>query len=68
MDGGEISPGDPEVLAWALMGAGEVIGLRWILWGDTEEIPPRVFEEAMRFLLRGLGTESADGATGPDGG
>ena len=52
---GEIATGDPEVLAWALMGAGELIGLRWILWGDTAEIPPRVFDETMRFLLRGLG-------------
>jgi AcrR family transcriptional regulator len=52
---GEIATGDPEVLAWALMGAGELIGLRWILWGDTVEIPPQVFDETMRFLLRGLG-------------
>jgi AcrR family transcriptional regulator len=55
MDTGEIATGDPEVLAWALMGAGELIGLRWILWGDDDEIPPHVYEEAMRFLLRGLG-------------
>ena len=52
---GEIETGDPEVLAWALMGAGELIGLRWILWGDTAEIPPQVFDETIRFLLRGLG-------------
>jgi hypothetical protein len=39
------------------MGAGELIGLRWILWGDDHEMPPHVFEEAMRFLLRGLGAE-----------
>jgi AcrR family transcriptional regulator len=55
---GEIASGDPEVLAWALMGAGELIGLRWILWDDTDEIPAHVFEEAMRFLLRGLGSTS----------
>jgi AcrR family transcriptional regulator len=58
MERGEIATGDPEVLAWALMGAGELIGLRWILWGDTAEIPPRVFDETMRFLLRGLGAAS----------
>jgi AcrR family transcriptional regulator len=58
MDRGEIASGDPQVLAWALMGAGELIGLRWILWGDDGEIPPHVFGEAMRFLLRGLGAES----------
>jgi AcrR family transcriptional regulator len=55
MERGEIASGDPEVLAWALMGAGELIGLRWILWGETDEIPAHVFEEAMRFMLRGLG-------------
>ena len=58
MERGEIASGDPQVLAWALMGAGELIGLRWILWGDEEQIPPHVFGEAMRFLLRGLGAES----------
>jgi AcrR family transcriptional regulator len=51
---GEIATGDPEVLAWALMGVGEMIGLRWILWGDTGEIPTQVFEEAMRFVQRAL--------------
>jgi AcrR family transcriptional regulator len=54
---GEIATGDPEVLAWALMGVGEMIGLRWILWGDTDEIPPRVFEETMRFVERALAGE-----------
>ncbi len=51
---GEIATGDPEVLAWALMGVGEMIGLRWILWGDAREIPPDVFEETMRFVQRAL--------------
>jgi AcrR family transcriptional regulator len=55
---GEIAAVDPEIVAWALMGAGELIGLRWILWGDTGEIPSRVYEETMRFLLRGLGAEA----------
>jgi AcrR family transcriptional regulator len=51
---GEIATADPEVLAWALMGVGEMIGRRWILWGDTDEIPTRVFEEAMQFIQRAL--------------
>jgi AcrR family transcriptional regulator len=54
MGRGEIAAGDPEVIAWALMGVGEMIGLRWILWGDTDEIPARVFEETMRFVQRAL--------------
>jgi hypothetical protein len=34
-----------------------MIGLRWILWGDTDEIPARVFEETMRFVERALAGE-----------
>jgi AcrR family transcriptional regulator len=64
---GEVTSGDPEVLAWALMGAGELIGLRWILWDRADEIPPHVFEEAMRFLLRGLGAGTVTGGDGPAG-
>jgi AcrR family transcriptional regulator len=60
MERGEVASGDPEVLSWALMGAGELIGLRWILWGDAAEIPPHVFEETMRFLLRGLGATEVE--------
>jgi AcrR family transcriptional regulator len=53
---GEIAPGDPEVLAWALMGIGEMVGLRWILWHErAEDVPEEVFEEVMRFVHRGLG-------------
>lgn len=55
MAGGEIEPGDPTVLAWALMGIGEMIGLRWILWGDTDTIPDHVFDETIRFITRALG-------------
>jgi AcrR family transcriptional regulator len=57
MGRGEIATGDPEVLAWALMGVGEMIGLRWILWGDTGEIPADVFEETVRFVQRALVAE-----------
>jgi AcrR family transcriptional regulator len=32
MEAGEIADGDPELLAWALMGIGELVGIRWILW------------------------------------
>jgi len=58
MASGEVATGDPEVLAWALMGVGEMIGLRWILWGDTDQIPAGVFEETMRFVQRGLDAQA----------
>jgi hypothetical protein len=44
------------------MGVGEMIGLRWILWGDTPEIPADVFEETIRFVQRAL-----DGRREPEG-
>ena len=39
VDAGEIGALDPEVTAWALMGLGELIGLRWILWNGGTEVP-----------------------------
>lgn len=61
MDTGEIVRADPEVLAWALMGVGELIGMRWILWdgAETKPIPEEVFEEMYAFITRGLGTPAS---------
>lgn len=58
MDKGEIAPGDPEVLAYALMGVGELIGMRWILWNEDGAMPPQVLDEMMAFIQRGLGATS----------
>ena len=53
---GEVAAGDPEVMAWAMMGIGELIGLRWILWGpDGREIPEAVFDEVIAVVQRALG-------------
>ena len=41
---GELGDIDPEVAAWALMAVGELIGMRWILWGDGE-VPAHVEQE-----------------------
>jgi AcrR family transcriptional regulator len=46
---GEIGPIDPEVTAWALMGMGELIGMRWILWGEGE-LPQAVVDELARII------------------
>ncbi|MDJ0339443.1 TetR/AcrR family transcriptional regulator [Cryobacterium sp. PH31-O1] len=69
---GEISDIDPTVAAWALMGIGEMIGMRWVLWGDddgvegpgsdpfasgTRAVPEHVFEQMMRFIEGALGTK-----------
>jgi AcrR family transcriptional regulator len=46
---GEIGDIDPEVSAWALMAAGEMLGMRYILWGDGS-VPPHVEEELARII------------------
>ena len=38
MEAGEIVRGDAEVLAWSLMGIGELVGMRWILWNGEQEM------------------------------
>jgi AcrR family transcriptional regulator len=47
---GEVGQIDPEVTAWALMGLGEMIGMRWILWGDRNALPNPVFDELERII------------------
>jgi AcrR family transcriptional regulator len=41
---------DPEVTAYALMGMGELLGMRWILWNDARAIPQHVMEELARII------------------
>jgi AcrR family transcriptional regulator len=47
---GEIGEIDHEVSAWALMAAGELIGMRWILWDERGEVPARVLDELERII------------------
>jgi AcrR family transcriptional regulator len=49
-ENGEIATLDPEVAAWALMGLGELIGMRWILWGGHDDVPPHVLAELERIV------------------
>jgi AcrR family transcriptional regulator len=46
---GELGDLDPEVSAWALMAAGELLGMRYILWGDGE-VPVTVEQELARII------------------
>lgn len=62
---------DPAVVAWVLMGIGEMVGMRWVLWGEdgqtgadddptasgTSSVPEHVFDQMMSFIERGLGTQ-----------
>jgi AcrR family transcriptional regulator len=49
-ESGEIARLDPEVAAYALMGLGEMIGMRFILWGDGVPLPGRVWDELERLI------------------
>ncbi|HEX7625498.1 MAG TPA: TetR/AcrR family transcriptional regulator [Gaiellaceae bacterium] len=57
MEAGEIGPVDAEVTAYALMGLGELVGMRWILWGDGAPVPDRVSDELARIIRRILEAE-----------
>ena len=58
MAAGEIAEGDPELLAWALMGIGELVGMRWILWAGREELPPDVMDDLGRIVTRAIGSRN----------
>jgi AcrR family transcriptional regulator len=60
MAAGEAAEGDPEVLAWSLMGIGELVGMRWILWNGEREMPEEVFDELARIIVRTLGARDLD--------
>jgi AcrR family transcriptional regulator len=49
-DAGQIGKLEPEVATFALMGIGEMIGMRWILWGEGKPIPERVWDELARLI------------------
>jgi AcrR family transcriptional regulator len=49
-DRGEVNSLDAEALAYALMGMGEMIGMRWILWGEGRPMPPGVLDELARIV------------------
>jgi AcrR family transcriptional regulator len=53
---GEAGAIDPDVTAYALMGMGELVGMRWILWADRDEIPEPIFDEVGRIIDRVLGS------------
>ena len=42
------------------MGTGELVGMRYVLWDDKQQIPQGVFEEMMRFVRRGLGADQGN--------
>lgn len=68
-DGGDVDPLlDPEVTAWALMGIGELIGMRFLLWerdadgNPPEAIPTEIIDHMMRFIQGALAARQGKGA------
>ena len=59
MDAGDVTPGDPMILAWLLMAIGESVGLRWIIWDEAKAVPPEVFDEMMVIIARMLGGKTS---------
>lgn len=53
MKAGQIRSLDPECLAYCLMGIGDFLGMRWVLW-ENQPPPDEVFEDLMTFILHGL--------------
>lgn len=57
---GEVGDLDPTVVAWVLMGIGEMVGMRWVLWDQyddgaaTSSVPDYVFDQVMEFIERAL--------------
>lgn len=57
MDAGQVRPIDPETLAYCLMGIGDFLGMRWVLWTE-ETLPDSVFEAMMCFIKEGMAPRS----------
>lgn len=55
MQQGQIRPGEPSALAYALMGVGHFVGLRWILWKENRPpITKSIVTQLTRLILRGV--------------
>lgn len=57
MKTGQVRDLDPEALAWCLMGIGDYLGMRWVLWETPDDLE-RVLDTAMRFIRHGMDARS----------
>ncbi|WIG58424.1 MAG: Transcriptional regulator, AcrR family [Ktedonobacterales bacterium] len=58
MAAGEIAPANAEAIAYALMGIGHFLALRWLVWpqgAQADALPDEVLTSALEFITRGLG-------------
>lgn len=53
MASGEFRSLDPEIVAYALMGMAEFLGMRWVLW-EKKDVPEKALATAMSLIMEGL--------------
>jgi AcrR family transcriptional regulator len=53
MEAGQIRRMDPEALAYCLMGIGDFLGMRWVIWEGDPGLE-RVLDAAMALIQHGL--------------
>jgi len=61
---GQIRGVDPEVLAFCLMGIGDFVGMRWVLWEESGP-RPEVVDGMMQFILHGIDRAAPVSADAP---
>lgn len=65
MEDGQVRRMDPEALAYCLMGIGDFLGMRWVLWEDKENpAMERVLDTAMSLIQHGMDSRSAPARNG----
>ncbi|WP_257459318.1 TetR/AcrR family transcriptional regulator [Archangium lipolyticum] len=62
MEAGEVRRMDPEALAYCLMGLGDFLGMRWVLW-EGEGGLEHVLDTAMDFIRHGMDARPAGADT-----
>lgn len=61
MAAGEIAPvADVETLAYALMGMGDLVGMRWLIFEDGQTVPPRAVDTVVSLIQRALAGPGAE--------
>jgi hypothetical protein len=54
MDARQIRRADPEQLAWCLMGIGDFLGMRWVLWEDEAPDIDALTDAALALVRDGI--------------
>lgn len=57
MRSGEFRSLDPELVAYCLMGMGDFLGMRLVLWDGRRRVPPKAVSTVMAMVLDGLRKE-----------